>query len=176
LPVIALEKIEKHFSSDYYIFAAIGYKSVRTHKVLFEKIEKLSFPIATYISSKSLVDSSARVGVNCLILPGVNLEPNTIVEKNCFVNSGVIVCHDTIIGAHTILAAGSLIGGHVKVGESSLIGFHATVVELLTLKEETLLGAGSVLLQDSESHTMYVGIPAKSIRKHSNTGIVLLSD
>ena len=57
LPVIALEDIEAHFSpEDHYIFAAIGYKSVRTHKVLFEKIANLSFPVASYISSKAIVD------------------------------------------------------------------------------------------------------------------------
>ena len=58
LPVIALEDIENHFSpEEHHIFAAIGYKSVRTHKVLFEKIAQLSFPVASYISTKAIVDS-----------------------------------------------------------------------------------------------------------------------
>jgi len=177
LPVIALEDIEAHFSTEnHYIFAAIGYKSVRTHKVLFEKIANLSFPVASYISSKAIVDISCKIAINCLILPGVILEPNTIIEENCFINSGAIVCHDTHIKAHSILAAGSLIGGHVSIGESSLIGFNATVAELLHVESETLLGAGSLLLQNTQKHTMYVGTPAKAVRKHTDTGIVLSSN
>ena len=177
LPVVTLENIEDHYSpEEHYIFAAIGYKSVRTHKVLFEKIADLSFPVASYISSKAIVDSSSKIGINCLILPGVILEPNTIIEENCFINSAAIVCHDTRIKAHSILAAGSVIGGHTTIGESSLIGFNATVAELLHVDSETLLGAGSLLLQNTQKHTMYVGTPAKAVRKHIDTGIVLSSN
>ena len=177
LPVVALEDIENYYSpKEHHIFAAIGYKSVRTHKSLFEKIASLSFPVASYISSKAIVDSSSKIGINCLILPGVILEPNTIIEENCFINSAAIVCHDTRIKAHSILAAGSVIGGHTTIGESSLIGFNATVAELLTLGNETLLGASSLLLTNTEPHTMYVGSPANAIRKHIDTGIVLSSN
>ena len=177
LPVFDLEEIETHFSpKDHSIFAAIGYKSVRTHKILFEKIAKLSFPVASYISTQATIDSSCKIGINCLILPGVILEPNSVINENCFINSGAIVCHHTTIEAHSILAAGSVIGGHTTIGESSLIGLNATVAELLHLGHETLLGAGSLLLQNTEDHTMYVGAPAKAIRKHNDTGIVLSSN
>jgi sugar O-acyltransferase (sialic acid O-acetyltransferase NeuD family) len=175
LPVVALENIEEHFSSENHsIFAAIGYKSVRTHKILFEKIAQLSFPIASYISTQAMVDSSCKIGENCLILSGVILEPNTIIEANCYINSGAIVCHHSCIKAHSILAAGSLVGGYTTIGESSLIGFNATVAELLELEDETLLGAGSLLLENTEAHTMYVGTPAKAVRKHSDTGILIV--
>jgi len=89
LPVVDLENIEDHFSAqDHYIFSAIGYKSVRTHKVLFEKVAQLSFSVASYVSSQAMVDSRCKIGINCLILPGVILEPDTIIEENCFINSG----------------------------------------------------------------------------------------
>jgi len=174
LPVLAVEEIEQHFSPEnHYIFAAIGYKSVRTHKILFEKIAQLSFPFASYISSQAMVDSSCKIGVNCLVLSGVILEPDTVIEENCYINSGAIVCHHSLVKAHSILAAGSLVGGHTTVGESSLLGFHSTVAELLELADETLLGAGSVLLENTDKHTMYVGTPAKMLRTHEDTGILI---
>ena len=175
IPVVVLENIEQYYASDEHaMFAAIGYKSVRTHKQLFEKIAKLSFPIASYISSQAIVDTTCNVGVNCLVLAGSIIEPGVRIENNCFVNSGAIICHHATIKAHSILASGSLIGGHSTVGECSLIGFHATVAELLELGEETLVAAGSVLLEHTEKHTMYAGTPAKVIKKHSDTGIVII--
>ena len=175
LPVCTLESIEEHFSpKEHFIFAAIGYKSVRTHKVLFEKIAALSFPIASYISSQAMVDSTCKIGENCLILAGVILEPNTTIEANCYINSGAIVCHHSRVKAHSILAAGSLIGGYTTIGESSLMGFKATVAELLEVADETLLGAGSLLLDNTKAHTMYVGTPAKAMRTHSDTGILIV--
>lgn len=175
IPVVVLENIEEYFSvKEHYIFAAIGYKSVRTHKNLFQKITQLSYPIASYISSQALVDVTCTVGVNCLVLPGVILEPETIIEENCFINSGVIVCHHSLVKAHSILAAGALIGGYTTIGESSLIGFKATVAELLNVASETLLGASSLLLDDTKPSTMYVGTPAKEVRKHHEQGIIIV--
>ncbi len=174
LPVIATETIKEHFSpQECAVFAAIGYKSVRTHKILFEKLADYGFPVASYVSSRAHVDVSSRIGVNCLILPGVVIEPGCTVENNCYVNSGAIICHHSRIRAHSVLAAGSVIGGHTTVGESSLIGFNATVAELLELGEETLLGAGSLLLENTQPHTMYVGTPAKALREHKEHGIVI---
>jgi len=174
IPVVTYEEIEDHFDAENHsIFAAIGYKSVRTHKALYEKVKKLPYPIVSYISSQAIIDPSSKVGANCLVLPGVILEPDTCIEENCFINSGAIVCHHSTIKAHSILAAGSLVGGLTTVGESSLIGFRATIAELLVLGEETLLAAGSVLLQPAEAHTMYAGMPAKAVRRHYDTGIVL---
>ena len=175
LPIVTLETIEEHFSpKNHSIFSAIGYKSVRTHKVLFEKIAALSFPVASYISSQAMIDSTSTIGKNCLILPGVILEPYTTIEANCYLNSGVIVCHHSKVKTHSILAAGSLVGGYTTIGESSLIGFKATVAELLELADETLLGAGSLLLDNTKAHTMYVGTPAKAVRTHSDTGILIV--
>lgn len=175
LPVVVLEEINEYFSPDnHYIFAAIGYKSVRTHKALFKKISQLDFKVASYVSSHAMIDPSCRIGINALVLPGAILEPYSTVEENCYVNSGATVCHHAHIKAHTVLAAGSLIGGYTTIGESSLIGFNATVAELLEVSDETLLGAGSVLLQDTEVSTMYVGSPAKAVRSHADTGIVIV--
>lgn len=177
IPVLNLEEIEKHFSpKEHYIFAAIGYKSVRTHKALYEKIAKLSYPVASYISSQAIIDSSCHIDENCLVLAGVILEPYVKIEANCYINSGSIVCHHSHIKAHSILAAGSLIGGHTVLGESSLIGFKATVVELLEVAEETLLGANSLLLANTQPHTMYVGSPAKACKTHKETGILIVPE
>lgn len=177
IPVLDLEEIEKHFSpEEHHIFAAIGYKSVRIHKALYEKIAKLSYPVASYISTKAIIDSSCHIAQNCLVLAGVILEPYVKIEANSYINSGAIVCHHSHIKSHSILAAGSLIGGHTILGESSLIGFKATVAELLELAEETLLGANSLLLANTQPHTMYVGSPAKAYSTHEHTGILIVPE
>ena len=173
IKVYNFEDIESIFPNNYYIFSAIGYNSLRIHKNLYEKVKKLHFSVANYISSKAIVDDSVKIGDNCLILPGTILEPNVVIEENCFLNSGVVVCHDAKVKAHTVMASGSLVGGYSTIGECSLLGFNSTVVELLNVGRETLLAAGSVLLQNSEDYTMYAGVPAKVIRKHENSGIIL---
>ena len=174
IPVVAYEEVTDVLPVDrYHIFAAIGYKSVRLHRDLYRKVASLGYPVARYVSPQAFVDPSASIGENCMVLPGAIVEPYVRIEANCFVNSGAIVTHHARIEAHTIVAAGALIGGHSEVGEASLVGFHATVGELVVLGEETLVAAGSVLLESTQPHTMYAGAPAKAIRTHRQTGIVL---
>ena len=175
IPVVALETLKENFPvEEYAIFSAIGYKSVRMHKNLYEKVARLGYPVARYVSSRAIVDVTSHIGENALILPGVIMEPYSRIEANCFVNSGAIVSHHSHIGAHSIIAAGALIGGHTNVGESSLIGFHATVAELLELAEETLVGANSLVLENTQAYTMYAGTPAKALRTHKENGIVIV--
>ena len=173
-PVYDFETIQNHCDPDTHaIFAAIGYKSVRTHRDLYLKIAATPYEKASYVSSRAIVDPDADIGDNVLILPGTIVEPYVRIGHNCFVNSGAILTHHARIEAHTIIAAGALIGGHTTVGEASLIGFRATILELIDVAEETLLAAGSLLTQSTEPHTAYRGTPAKAIGTHIEEGIIL---
>ena len=176
LPVVDFEEIESYFPKENHsIFAAIGYKSMRVKKAIYEqKIANSGYNIASYISKNAIVDSSNNIGKNCLILPGVILEPFARVENNTFLNTGVTVCHHSLIGAHSFMAAKSLVGGYTTVGENSFIGFNATVLQQLTLAPETLVAAGSLLMQDTQESTLYVGSPAKAKRRHLERGIEIL--
>ena len=175
LPVIDFEEIENRFPiENHHLFAAIGYKSMRVKKMIYEKIAKSGYNIASYISKDAIVDNSNKIGQNCLILPGVILEPFATIESNTFLNSGVVVCHHSIIGAHSFMAARSMVGGYTYVGENSFIGFQATILQQLKLAPETLVAAGSVLMQDTKQSTMYVGTPAKEMRSLKERGIEIL--
>ena len=174
IPVYDFETVVAHCDPQTHaIFAAIGYKSVRTHRDLYLKIAKTPYRKASFVSSRAIVDPTARIGENVLILPGTIVEPHVRIGNNCFVNSGAILTHHAHIGDHTIIAAGALIGGHTTIGKASLIGFRATILELIDVAEETLLAAGSLLTRSTEPHTAYRGAPAKAIGTHIKEGIVL---
>ena len=175
LPVVSFEEVENHFPTEtHHIFAAIGYKSMRVRQMLFEKMRTKKYTIASYISSKAVVDDSNKIGDNCTILPGAILEPFVQIHSNCFINTGVIVCHHSEIKAHCFLAAGSLVGGYAVIDECSFVGFRATVIQQLKLARETLVAANSTMLKNTEESTMYAGTPAKAIRTHLERGIDII--
>ncbi len=175
LPVVSFEEVENHFPIEtHHIFAAIGYKSMRTRRMLFEKMSLKKYTIASYISSRAIIDDSNEIGHNCTILPGAILEPFVKIDSNCFINTGVVICHHSKIQAHCFLAAGSLIGGYVVIEECSFVGFRATVIQQLQLAPETLIAANSTLLKNTEESTMYAGTPAKAIKTHLERGIEII--
>jgi len=172
LPVVAFEELVSLYDPrKYSLFAAIGYKSMRVKKALYEKAAATPFPIASYISPKAIVDASNTIGENCMVLPGAILEPFANLEENCFINTGSTVCHHSKIRAHSFLAARSLVGGYSEVGENSFLGFQSTVLQQLVLAPETLVAANSLLMHNSEISTMYAGSPARAVKRHAETGI-----
>ena len=175
LPVVDFEDIEKYFpKKNNALFSAIGYKSMRVKKILYEKVVASGYDIASYISKNAIVDSSNVIGQNCMILPGCILEPFVTIESNTFLNTSVVVCHHSTIKAHSFLAAGSLVGGYTSIGENSFIGFKATVLQQIILAPETLIAASSTMMHNSEQGIMYVGTPARAIRSHEEKGIEIL--
>lgn len=175
LPVVDYEEIESYFpKNNHYIFVAIGYKSMRAKKSLYLKVKNSGYKFATYISKDAIVNKSNNIGDNCMILPGVILEPHAIIEENTFLNTGVTVCHHSIIKAHSFLAARSLVGGYTEIGENCFIGFQATVLQQLKIANETLIAAGATMLNNSEASTVYAGVPAKPIKSHPEKGIEII--
>ena len=69
------------------------------------------------------------------------------------------------------ISPGCNIGGGNRIGNLCFIGIGSTVVHNLVLEDETLLGAGSLLLQDTEKYSKYVGNPAKKTGEHREEGI-----
>jgi sugar O-acyltransferase (sialic acid O-acetyltransferase NeuD family) len=175
LPVVPFEEIEDLYSpTTHHLFAAIGYKSMRTRQALYEKANKTAFTLASYISTQAIVDKSNKIGQNCMILPGAILEPFASIDSNCFINTGSTICHHSQVKSHCFFAARSMIGGYCEVGENSFLGFNSTVIQQRVLANETLVATNSLIMQDTQKSTMYAGSPARAIRSHSDRGIEIV--
>lgn len=53
----------------------------------------------------------------------------------------------------------------ILVGSGAWIGFGATVMAGVTIGANSVVGAMSLLLQDAETHSIYVGSPARKLRQ-----------
>ena len=169
-PLVAFEDVKKIFPpEDYEMFVAVGYKSMRLRKLLFEKTK--CYKHANYISSKAHLDYSNNLGENNAILHNVVLEPFAKIGNNNIVNTNVVICHHAEVGNDCFIAANSLIGGFSIVRDNCFIGFSSTILQKLLIKEETLIASGSIMNKNSSKCTMYAGVPAKAISIHQDNGI-----
>jgi acetyltransferase-like isoleucine patch superfamily enzyme len=53
------------------------------------------------------------------------------------------------------------------------VGVGATIIDHLSIADDTLIGAGAVVIRNTEPCTKYVGNPAKPIGKHEATGVTI---
>jgi carbonic anhydrase/acetyltransferase-like protein (isoleucine patch superfamily) len=64
--------------------------------------------------------------------------------------NGGPVGHDTTIGDHSFLVGMIAIAGLVKIGSYCFIGIHSTVRDRLTIADRTVIGAGAIVLRDTQ--------------------------
>jgi putative colanic acid biosynthesis acetyltransferase WcaF len=86
----------------------------------------------------------------------------------------VILREACVVSQHTYLCAGThdladpmlpLLVGEIEIGKEAFVGAKALVLPGVRVGEGAVLGAGGVAAKDLEPWTIYVGNPAKAIKK-----------
>jgi sugar O-acyltransferase (sialic acid O-acetyltransferase NeuD family) len=171
-PVFSLDSIANLFNpEDTEIFVAVGYRSMLARESMFDKASCLPFKLASMISSKSNVDESATIGRNCVVFPGVQIEPNVSVAENCIIWSSSVLCHDSAINPHTFIAAQTVIGGRSVIGRRCFLGFNSTVIHDVVVGDDCLIGAKSLVTNEVPPRSKCIGIPAKVITIIGSEGV-----
>jgi len=175
LPLVTFEKIEDVYpATDFLMFVAIGYKNMRNRKILFENAKNKGYKLVNYISSKAIIYPNLSIGENNVVMADVNIEPFVSVSKNNIFWSKTLICHDGCIGNHNYFAPNSIVSGNVIIEDLCFFGTKCSIIDNLTIRNESFLVAGSVLLKDTKPHTRYFGNPAKPFSKtHEDRGIVI---
>ena len=172
LPLCTLAQAESRYPADQVdMFVAAGYSRMRARAEMLAKAQARGFVLANYVSPHAVLAPGVQMGVNNAIFQGVQLEPNVRIGDNNTIWSSVNLCHDVTIGNHVFLAARALVGGFGTVHDLSFIGFNATILQRVSVAEETLVGAGALVLHDTQPHTRYLGVPATAAGTHRQDGI-----
>lgn len=115
------------------------------------------------------IQKNATIGKNCKISSHSFICEGVHIEDNCFIGHGVMFTNDLFPRATNPDGSPqkdedwNLVETFVKKGAS--IGSNATVVCGVTIGENALIGAGSVVTKDVPANSIVVGNPAKVIRK-----------
>lgn len=172
LPVIPFQELNLTYPpSDFKVFIAIGYANMRSRKHVYDKIKLNNYECVNYISSKAIIDKSSSLGENNAILENSVIEPFVELGNNNIIWTSCNVCHNTLIKSHCFISSQSLIGGFCIVEDNCFLGFNSTILQNITLEKETLIGAKTLVIKNTQPYTKYVGCPAKTISQHTAKGI-----
>lgn len=122
------------------------------------------FIFVNAIHPSVIVGNSTKIGVGIVAMAGVVFNPLADIGDFTFFATGAQVEHDNIISEFASISAGSITGGYVKLGKFSALTLGVTVLDRLSIGENTVVGAGSLLLKDLPDNVLAYGNPAKIIR------------
>ena len=121
-----------------------------------------------------------EIGDDCFIGPFVEIQRNVKIGKNCRVQSHAFICELVSIGdfcfishgvkfVNDLFSMGKPAGNDkslwrpTKVGNYVSIGTNATILPV-TITNNVVIGAGSVVTKDIKEPGVYAGNPARKLR------------
>jgi UDP-perosamine 4-acetyltransferase len=125
----------------------------------------LGHPTPALVSPSAEVSARAAIGEACyvhafsLVWTGASIGFGTILDPRS------TVLHDTALGQGCFVGSGAVIGGAVDVGERAFFGLGSVVSTTVSrIGAGTMVGAGAVVIRDTEPGGVYVGCPARRVR------------
>jgi UDP-N-acetylglucosamine acyltransferase len=73
------------------------------------------------------------------------------------------VAHDCVVGDNTVFANGATLGGHVVIGDFATLGGYTGVHQFVKVGAHTMIGAGSILVQDVVPYVTVGGQPPGTV-------------
>ncbi|MGL5152400.1 MAG: NeuD/PglB/VioB family sugar acetyltransferase [Clostridium sp.] len=131
---------------------------------IYTKLKKYGFNIPRIIDNTAIIARGTVLGEGVFIGKGVIINSGTTIGKCSIINSGSIVEHDCKISDFVHIAPGAVVCGGVQVGGGSHVGANATLIEGVTVKENVMIGAGSVVIGDLFKSSVYIGNPARLMK------------
>ncbi|MCH2209851.1 MAG: acetyltransferase [Fuerstiella sp.] len=150
---------------DSFVIAIGGVRKFQLRKSLFNQASGTGLRPWTVHHPSSECSSSAKVAAGCQLLARCVVNTDAVIHRNVIINTAAVVEHDCIVGEHTHIAPQACVGGGVHVGPETHIGIGATVLENLTIGSRAVIGAGAVVVTDVPDDSVFVGVPARRIKK-----------
>lgn len=158
LPVVAFEEVtDRYPPDDYDMFIALGYTDMnRLRASKYEAAREKGYRLPSYVSSRCTYLSQYEPGDNCLILEDNTVQPYVRIGNNVTLWSGNHVGHDVTIDDHVFLTSHVVVSGFVHIESYCFLGVNATLRDDITIAEATLVGAGAVIMSDTEPAGVYM--------------------
>lgn len=168
-PVVPFEAIEKHFSpTAHQMMICIGYAQVNQLRAeRFAQAQQKGYSLISHTSPDAKVWEGLILKPNCRIGDFSLVQPFSSVEENVYIGSNCVIGHHSHIAEHCFLAARVTLGGGVIIEPYAFIGTGAILRNKVRIGAHSVVGAGAVILQDTEPHSVYMAHPATRIPIHS---------
>lgn len=164
-----LGKIEDSVKyKDAYFVCCVGSSEIR--KKIIDKLKSLNSDIsfATLIDPSVIRSSLVKIGEGSIICAGTILTVNIEIANHVIINLDCTIGHDAKLNNFVTIYPSANISGQVLIEECTEIGTGTQIIQSKKVGENTIIGAGSVVVSDINKNLTAVGVPCTPILNNRN--------
>ena len=163
IPVITKQQcIDTYKTSNFAI--AIGDNLVRESVYNEYKIKLPNCKFPPLIHSSAVLGINSKVDDGTVIMPQVNVGPNSKVGMFCILNTSSSIDHDSDMQSFSSIAPGVVTGGNVKIGLRSAVSIGTIIKNGILIGDDVVIGANSYVNKAFDSNQVAYGNPCKFVR------------
>jgi sugar O-acyltransferase (sialic acid O-acetyltransferase NeuD family) len=165
--IIGRQESIKEIVHEYDIYGGVitigdNWTRFNVYSQIIEKYPEFNFVNAIHPSV--IIGNNVTLGVGIVAMAGCIFNPKSSIGDFTFFATGAQVEHDCIICDFASISAGSITGGFVKIGKYSAITLGVTIIDRLEIGENSVIGAGSLVVRSIPDNVLVYGNPAVIIR------------
>ena len=149
--------------SDMEVFLYPSFKAILKYRKAHRLYEKKHYFLARLISQRAARKT------------GIEIHPGATIGKGLFIDHGhgVVIGETAIIGDNVTLYQGVTLGGtgkehgkrHPTLEDNVMVGTGAKVLGSITIGANSMIGAGSVVLENVPPNSTVVGVPGRVVKR-----------
>ncbi len=123
-------------------------------------------------TGRVLIGNDVEIGSNVCIDRGTM--GDTIIEDGVKIDNLCHIAHNVHIKKNSMIIAQSMIGGSAEIGEDVYIAPGSLIKDHQYIGNNSVVGMGTVVLEDVSKNEVVIGVPAKKLRKRTEEDYKLL--
>lgn len=133
---------------------------------IIKKLKVFGFNFPNLIAPSSIIDETVNKGEGCIVFDNAYIDFEVELGSYSVINLCATISHNTRIGDFVIISPETIIGGGSAIGSNTFIGINSTIRPYTQITHKCVIGAGAVVTKNCETPGVYVGNPARLIKKH----------
>lgn len=135
-------------------------KSPAIRMRIFDKVKEAGGKLATIIASTAHVSRYASLGEGTVVMHQAVVNAGARIGENCIINTFCNIEHDAVIGDQCHISTGAMVNGDCKVGKMCFIGSQSVLANGISICDDVIVGAGSLVRKNILKPGLYSGNPA----------------
>lgn len=140
----------------------IGDNVLRT--MVATQLREGGYVIKSVLHPQAVIANGVEIGDGAFVGAGSVVMADARLGAIAIVNTSASIDHDCDIGAAAHIAPGAHLCGNIRVGARTLVGVGTCIRPGVSICDDVVLGAGSVVIQDIREAGTFIGNPARSMR------------